>query len=416
MSTINSTVSRHIKQSTHCSRQIRGRPDHLAFLSAVWLPNDDIENALRCSPVDDVADVATESVDDVTDVATDALTTSATSVATGRSVGDASPKRVAGERVLKSYPIDFNTGGRAGTVPTVPTKITECVPQGRRIRELEPTTIRAQDGMDKVKESNIRLFAYEGPSPPLSYRAACLDVFHHFSYLRVQHSLAIKRSGGVYTVPDMFLRSFAGNPGKGFPANERRNMPGTVATRTTLPPRFVAGATRRICMLSEYLKHGVKCSVMPGFFEECAVYNAMEWEFYQKVYNGNFIGILQPLWVNQKSDMKERSNLEEGPGQRKQQGETSRGSIAEREVGQELGRARKKVFLASILFVDDLGTVDVRARHCGVCRNTIVLWDQWFRDVIVESFLEEQQPRRNGGPNKVVHIDETYVVKRKYNR
>ncbi|VDP19590.1 unnamed protein product [Heligmosomoides polygyrus] len=53
-----------------------------------------------------------------------------------------------------------------------------------------------------------------------------------------------------------------------------------------------------------------------------------------------------------------------------------------------------------ILFVDDLGTVDVRARHCGVCTNTIVQWDQWFRDVIVESFLEEQQPRRIGGPNK----------------
>ncbi|VDP54277.1 unnamed protein product [Heligmosomoides polygyrus] len=30
--------------------------------------------------------------------------------------------------------------------------------------------------------------------------------------------------------------------------------------------------------------------------------------------------------------------------------------------------------------------------------------------------MEEQQPRRIGGPNKLVQIDETYVVKRKYNR
>ncbi|VDO84469.1 unnamed protein product [Heligmosomoides polygyrus] len=78
--------------------------------------------------------------------------------------------------------------------------------------------------------------------------------------------------------------------------------------------------------------------------------------------------------------------------------------------------AKKKVFLASILFVDDLGTVEARARHYGVCTNTIVQGDQWFRDVIVESFLEEQQPRWMGRPNKVVQIDETYVVKRKYSR
>ncbi|VDO93287.1 unnamed protein product [Heligmosomoides polygyrus] len=83
---------------------------------------------------------------------------------------------------------------------------------------------------------------------------------------------------------------------------------------------------------------------------------------------------------------------------------------------EELKGCRKNVFLASILFVHDLGTVEDRARHCGVCKTTIVQWDQWFRDVIVESFLEEQQPRRIGGPGKVVQIDEPYVVKRKYNR
>ncbi|VDP36929.1 unnamed protein product [Heligmosomoides polygyrus] len=78
----------------------------------------DAKNALRCSPVNDVPDAATESVDDVADVdhasvatsamsatsvVTSASATSVTSV-TGRSVGDASPKYNIGHRPYVLHP------------------------------------------------------------------------------------------------------------------------------------------------------------------------------------------------------------------------------------------------------------------------------------------------------------------------
>ncbi|VDP43126.1 unnamed protein product [Heligmosomoides polygyrus] len=57
------------------------------------------KNALRCSPVNDVADAATESVTDVADVDDAYMATSATSLVTSasvtcRSVGDLSPKYI----------------------------------------------------------------------------------------------------------------------------------------------------------------------------------------------------------------------------------------------------------------------------------------------------------------------------------
>lgn len=76
---------------------------------------------------------------------------------------------------------------------------------------------------------------------------------------------------------------------------------------------------------------------------------------------------------------------------------------------------RKKIFLASVLFVDDMGCLEDRARHCCVNKNTITQRDQWFCDVIVESFLDNSEPRKIGGPGVVMQVDETYIVKRKYN-
>ncbi|VDP06958.1 unnamed protein product [Heligmosomoides polygyrus] len=60
-----------------------------------------------------------------------------------------------------------------------------------------------------------------------------------------------------------------------------------------------------------------------------------------------------------------------------------------------LNGSRKSIFLASVMFVDDLGKLEERARHCGVSRNTMTQWDQWFRDVIVES-------QKIGGANRII--------------
>lgn len=62
--------------------------------------------------------------------------------------------------------------------------------------------------------------------------------------------------------------------------------------------------------------------------------------------------------------------------------------------------------MALTLFVGDMGTVDERAQQCNVTKDTTVQLDQWFRDVIVESFLKEREPRRIRCPNKVVQVEE----------
>lgn len=53
-----------------------------------------------------------------------------------------------------------------------------------------------------------------------------------------------------------------------------------------------------------------------------------------------------------------------------------------------------------------MGTVDERAQQCNVTKDTTVQLDQWFRDVIVESFLKAREPRRIRCPNKVVQVEE----------
>lgn len=76
---------------------------------------------------------------------------------------------------------------------------------------------------------------------------------------------------------------------------------------------------------------------------------------------------------------------------------------------------RKKLFLSSFLFVNDLGSVEERVQHCAVGTETIVQWDKWLRDIIVESFLDNKNPCKVGEPNRFLQMDEVYVVKRKYN-
>ncbi|VDO23581.1 unnamed protein product [Heligmosomoides polygyrus] len=83
---------------------------------------------------------------------------------------------------------------------------------------------------------------------------------------------------------------------------------------------------------------------------------------------------------------------------------------------ENLHSSRKTVFLASALYVDDIGTIEDRARRCNVATRTIVQWNQLFRDVIVESFFENETSCRIGGPNSVMHMEETYIANRKFRR
>ncbi|VDP50312.1 unnamed protein product [Heligmosomoides polygyrus] len=83
---------------------------------------------------------------------------------------------------------------------------------------------------------------------------------------------------------------------------------------------------------------------------------------------------------------------------------------------EHLRDSRKTMFLASVLFVDDLGRLEVRAEHCGVKESTMKQWDQWFRDIIVETFVENETPLRIGGPKKVLQLEEVFISKRKYDR
>lgn len=83
---------------------------------------------------------------------------------------------------------------------------------------------------------------------------------------------------------------------------------------------------------------------------------------------------------------------------------------------EKLRGSRKKLFLASVLFVDDLGRVEDRALRCNVTGQAIIQWDQWFRDVIVKSFFENDAPRKIGGPGTVLQIEETYTPEAVYGR
>ncbi|KIH45012.1 hypothetical protein ANCDUO_24952, partial [Ancylostoma duodenale] len=55
--------------------------------------------------------------------------------------------------------------------------------------------------------------------------------------------------------------------------------------------------------------------------------------------------------------------------------------------------------------------------NCGIPREVdeknIVQWTQWFRDVLVDYYAANVT--RIGGPNTVVQVDETHIVRRKYN-
>ncbi|KAK6049567.1 hypothetical protein COOONC_12928 [Cooperia oncophora] len=74
---------------------------------------------------------------------------------------------------------------------------------------------------------------------------------------------------------------------------------------------------------------------------------------------------------------------------------------------------RKKIFLASYLFAYDLGTAKEMARTLEVQENTILQWSQWFRDVLVQFYTNNVV--QLGGPNTIVQVDETNIVRRKYN-
>ncbi|VDO80620.1 unnamed protein product [Heligmosomoides polygyrus] len=83
---------------------------------------------------------------------------------------------------------------------------------------------------------------------------------------------------------------------------------------------------------------------------------------------------------------------------------------------EELHGSRKMLFLASALYVDDVGTANDRARRCNVNSSTIAKWNQWFQEVIVESFFENETSCPIGGPNSVMHLEETYIANRKFKR
>ncbi|VDO18692.1 unnamed protein product [Heligmosomoides polygyrus] len=83
---------------------------------------------------------------------------------------------------------------------------------------------------------------------------------------------------------------------------------------------------------------------------------------------------------------------------------------------EQLTGSRKKLFLASALFVDDVGTLGDRTKQCDVNKNTMTQWNQWFRDVIVESFFESEPSRKIGGPNTILQLETTYIAERKCSR
>nr|CDJ82544.1 Hypothetical protein CBG18604 [Haemonchus contortus] len=53
------------------------------------------------------------------------------------------------------------------------------------------------------------------------------------------------------------------------------------------------------------------------------------------------------------------------------------------------------------------------ARTLEVDEQTDQQWSQWFRDVLVEHYTNNAV--QVGGPNTIVQIDETNIVRRKYN-
>lgn len=83
---------------------------------------------------------------------------------------------------------------------------------------------------------------------------------------------------------------------------------------------------------------------------------------------------------------------------------------------EQLRGSRKSLFLASVLFVDSMGTVEDRSLCCNVSKNTITQWDQWFRNIIVETFFDNEAPRKIGGPNTVLQLEEACIAKRKCTR
>ncbi|XGW28134.1 hypothetical protein V3C99_008161 [Haemonchus contortus] len=53
------------------------------------------------------------------------------------------------------------------------------------------------------------------------------------------------------------------------------------------------------------------------------------------------------------------------------------------------------------------------ARTLEVIEKSVIQWTQWFRDVLVEHYTNNIS--RIGGPNTLVQVDETCIVRRKYN-
>ncbi|XGW15009.1 hypothetical protein V3C99_000913 [Haemonchus contortus] len=67
----------------------------------------------------------------------------------------------------------------------------------------------------------------------------------------------------------------------------------------------------------------------------------------------------------------------------------------------------------SLSFAYDLGATKEMARTLEVDEQTVQQWTQWFRDVLVEHYTNNVV--QIGGPNTIVQIGETNVVRRKYN-
>ncbi|RCN50226.1 hypothetical protein ANCCAN_03643 [Ancylostoma caninum] len=74
---------------------------------------------------------------------------------------------------------------------------------------------------------------------------------------------------------------------------------------------------------------------------------------------------------------------------------------------------RKKIFLASYLSAYDLGLVKEMARTLELDEKSIVQWTQRFRDVLVDYYTTDVTGI--GGPNTAMQVDETHIVRRKYN-
>ncbi|ULT99105.1 hypothetical protein L3Y34_000446 [Caenorhabditis briggsae] len=75
--------------------------------------------------------------------------------------------------------------------------------------------------------------------------------------------------------------------------------------------------------------------------------------------------------------------------------------------------SRKKIFLCSFLYLNGKMVMKELAETLETEEKTVIQWCQWFRDIMAESLY--QPAIMIGGVGETVQIDETNIVKRKYN-